>query len=255
MWNNRLARLWQYMAAVMFLVGCDKSSALSPDVPSAEIRSIASLKTLAQEVAVPIDESIIICGTITANDRYGEVRQRLFIEDASGAISVAVARSNNHIAYPIGSTLSIHCTALTLCNYGGKIELGCGVDAAGYTRPLDEVLEARHLRITSVATSWPKAQPLTFDQLDPSWIDRYVLFERVHFVEGGAWCTLDPTGEPMTTEHTLADEAGGSLTVRTLGTADYAREPLPAGSGRLYGVIDYFGGRYSLRVVNRGFDF
>lgn len=39
--------------------------------------------------------------------------------------------------------------------------------------------------------------------------------------------------------------------MRTLGSCSYAKEPLPEGRGSLYGVVDCFSGKYSLRVTNR----
>ncbi len=38
--------------------------------------------------------------------------------------------------------------------------------------------------------------------------------------------------------------------VRTDRRCDYARKPLPAGEGTLCGIVEYFNGRYRLRVTN-----
>ncbi len=38
-------------------------------------------------------------------------------------------------------------------------------------------------------------------------------------------------------------------------TCVYAKEPLPQGTGSLYGIIDYFAGKYTLRVTNREAEF
>ena len=45
------------------------------------------------------------------------------------------------------------------------------------------------------------------------------------------------------------------FTVRTAATCVYAKEPLPQGTGSLYGIIDYFAGKYTLRVTNREAEF
>ena len=84
-------------------------------------------------------------------------------------------------------------------------------------------------------------------------IDTRVRIDGVHFPQAGAkWCDTDPqTGRSVTTERTLADDEGHTLPVRTAGTCTYAKEPVPAGTGSIYGVIDYFDGKYTLRVTNR----
>ncbi len=86
--------------------------------------------------------------------------------------------------------------------------------------------------------------------------DTYVHFEGVRFVQQGNWCDPDPeTGRPATTERQIADASGREFTVRTAGTCTYATEPVPQGTGSVYGIIDYFNGKYTLRIANREVDF
>ena len=35
-----------------------------------------------------------------------------------------------------------------------------------------------------------------------------------------------------------------------MGCCDYARKPLPADEGTLCGIVEYFNGRYRLRITN-----
>ena len=48
---------------------------------------------------------------------------------------------------------------------------------------------------------------------------------------------------------------GTEFIVRTAGTCTYATEPVPQGTGSVYGIIDYFNGKYTLRIANREVDF
>ena len=76
--------------------------------------------------------------------------------------------------------------------------------------------------------------------------DTYVHFEGVRFVQQGNWCDPDPeTGRPATTERRIADHTGREFIVRTAGTCTYATEPVPQGTGSVYGIIDYFNGIFS----------
>ena len=61
--------------------------------------------------------------------------------------------------------------------------------------------------------------------------------------------------EAATTERRIADHTGREFIVRTAGTCTYATEPVPQGTGSVYGIIDYFNGKYTLRIANREVDF
>ena len=147
----------------------------------------------------------------------------------------------------------MRCNGLTLCNYGGKIELGAepGDYGAG-TIPREEL--SRHIRVTLPEEGEShRAAPLTFGEVSARHIDTRVRFDGVRFAEPGkAWCDTDPeTGRTVATERTILDAAGNEFTVRSAATCAYAKEPLPSGTGSLYGIIDYFAGKYTLRVTNR----
>lgn len=102
----------------------------------------------------------------------------------------------------------------------------------------------------------PRPAVCTFDAIGPRQTDTYVCFEGVRFTEAGPWCDTDPeTSEPQTSERTLTDAQGRTFRVRTLGTCAYATEPVPQGTGSVYGIIDYFNGKYTLRVSERRVEF
>lgn len=88
-------------------------------------------------------------------------------------------------------------------------------------------------------------------------IDTRVRFDDVRFADAGKnWCDTDPeTGRAVATEREIVDTRGRTFTVRTAATCVYAKEPLPQGTGSLYGIIDYFAGKYTLRVTNREAEF
>lgn len=215
------------------------------------VQSIAWLKAQSRGSVTPIGSVLYCEGVVTANDAYGELYRRVVVEDATAALTIVIERNNLYRHYPIGSTLRIDCNGLSLCDYGGKIELGTGIGTEGYTSGLNDEEAVRHLALLA-ATTHPAPLRLQFGEVTTDHIDRFVRFDGVRFVESGTWCDRDPlTGEPTTTERTILDAAGNRFVVRTLGSAHYAEEPLPEGNGSLCGVIDYFGGRFTLRVVNR----
>ena len=201
-------------------------------------------------------QDIIIRGFVTANDLYGEFYRTIVVEDASGGIAIAAEGSPLADLYPFGIVATVRCNGLTLCDYGGKIQLGTtpGDDGAGCI-PREEL--ARYIRTEPPGGETPSAQFLTFDAVSARHIDTRVRFDDVRFADAGkTWCDTDPeTGRAVATEREIVDTRGRTFTVRTAATCAYAKEPVPQGTGSLYGIIDYFAGKYSLRVTNREAEF
>ncbi|MCM1150528.1 MAG: DUF5689 domain-containing protein [Alistipes sp.] len=244
-----IANYGKLLLPVLLLVACDRTEPFAyenENRPEAT-HTIAYLKTRCDESHYEIVDQTVIRGTITGNNRYGEFPRELIIQDATGGIAIAADYSAADNPYPLGEELLVYCNGLMLYDYGGKIRLGKATDESTCI-PREEL--DRHLRISGRTPERPTAAPIRIDELTPAHIDTYVRIDDVRFPESGIWCDRDPeTGRYRTTERTLADAAGHTLAVRTAGTAFYAGEPLPSGNGSLCGIIDYFGGVYSLRIT------
>lgn len=215
------------------------------------LHSIAYLKSYATSDARRIEASLVVEGVVTSTDRLGEFERELIIEDESGGIGIAIESAELYRRYPIGSRLQIYCNGLTLYNFGGRIELGNERDAYLRHGIRPENLE-RYIRLLNPAERDPVPTVKQLTEIAPNDVGRYVRFDRVHFTEQGLWCNEDAEELPIATEHPIQDDRGNPFLVRTLPTCHYAKEPLPVGRGSLYGIIDYFNGRYTLRVVNYG---
>ena len=220
------------------------------------MHTIADLKARCTANSVAVTEDITLEGVVTGNDFYGEFYKTLVVEDASGGISLLIDGTRLAFDYPVGAAVTIFCNGLTLGDYGGKIQLGTAPDGDyGVGRIPHEEL-GRYLRRNPDKDGRPRPAVCTFDAIGPRQTDTYVCFEGVRFTEAGPWCDPDPeTSEPQTSERTLTDAQGRTFRVRTLGTCAYATEPVPQGTGSVYGIIDYFNGKYTLRVSERRVEF
>ena len=241
--------------SLLLLAGCDKATEPGfAETPEASQHTVAYLKSLCDgRASVAVTQDVTIRGFITANDLFGEFDRTIVVEDASGGISIAADHPSLADDYPFGAIATVRCNGLTLCNYGGKIELGAepGDYGAGAI-PREEL--SRHIRVTLPEEGEShRAAPLTFGEVGPRHIDTRVRFNGVRFADAGKpWCDTDPeTGRTVATERTILDAEGNEFTVRSAATCAYAKEPLPSGTGSLYGIIDYFAGKYTLRVTNR----
>lgn len=240
------------LLAAVLLISCDKSTEPRFDQATG-VRSIASLKALCEGASFAIRHDIAIRGRVTGNDRYGEFYKTLVVEDASGGISIAADRSDLWADYPFGCNITVHCNGLTLYDYGGKIVLGTipGTDYAGGAGRIPENDLPRYLTVNSPDEAPPQPQRLSIPDIDIRHADRYLRLEGIRFTDTGPWCDIDPgTHRPITTEHTIVDAAGNTFPVRVAGTCIYAKEPIPGGTGALCGIIDYFNGKFSLRMTN-----
>ena len=236
--------------------GCDRTSKLAFEGGPDQVRTIADLKARCTGSSVAVTENITLQAVVTANDLYGEFYKMLVIEDASGGISVAIDGTRLAFDYPVGAAVTLFCNGLTLGDYGGKIQLGTTPDGDYGVGRISRADLSRYLRRDPDRDKRPRPAELTFDAIGARQIDTYVCFSGVRFIQAGTWCDTDPeTSEPMTAERLLTDGQGRTFAVRTLGGCSYATEPVPQGTGSVCGIIDYFNGKYTLRISERRFDF
>lgn len=241
--------------SLLLVAGCDKATKPGFTEESEVSRhTVAYLKSLCDgRSSVAVTQDITIRGFITGNDLYGEFDRTLVVEDASGGIQIAAGDSSLADDYPFGAIATVRCNGLVLCNYGGKIELGSAAgDYGAEAIPQEEL--SRYIRVSLPGEGEKhRAAPLTFEEVGARRIDTRVRFDNVRFADPGAtWCDTDPeTGRTVATERTILDAGGREFTVRSAATCAYAKEPVPSGTGSLYGIIDYFAGKYTLRVTNR----
>ena len=173
--------------SLLLLAGCDKATEPGfAETPEASQHTVAYLKSLCDgRASVAVTQDITIRGFITANDLFGEFDRTIVVEDASGGISIAADHPSLADDYPFGAIATVRCNGLTLCNYGGKIELGAepGDYGAGAI-PREEL--SRHIRVTLPEEGEShRAAPLTFGEVGPRHIDTRVRFNGVRFADAG----------------------------------------------------------------------
>ncbi len=249
--------LW---TVLLLCMGCHESSSLdfAEEDPVSQHLSIAHLRSLCRGDYHPITEACWIEGTVVANDLYEEFPKTLILNDETGGIEIPIDELRLYRRFEIGSRLRVYCHGLALGNYGGSIQLGTpptgsyAVDRI----PLEEIDRYLH-RQAEAGDVYPTL--LSFSTIQPRHTDCYVRFERVSFAAeevGRRLCERDPaTGELQTTERHLVNEANDTLHLRIVAECHYATEPIPAGTGSVNGILEYFNGNRSLRIVNHEIDF
>lgn len=253
-----MVRTIEFMLCMVLLAGCDRSSEYHYDNPPVEGHSIADLKRLCPaDGTAKITRDMTLRAVVTANDLFGEFEKTLVVGDDSGGLEISIDHKAVNELFPTNAEVEIHCNGLAIGDYGGKPVLGAPPAGMYSVDRIPAVDLGRYIRVTDRNCGRRRAVPYDFSRLTTEDAGRYVRFEGVHFAETDAmWCDRDPDSHAMlTTERTLVDAAGRTLSVRTLAGCLYAKEPVPGGTGSINGIIDYFNGKFSLRVCNREIEF
>ena len=147
----------------------------------------------------------------------------------------------------MGCLVDVSCNGLTLGAYGGCLQLGTAPSQGYETGYVDEADIPAVVRIVGMAEEAVEPQAREIAALRPEDVGR------VQFVAGGraAWCDRDADDASgfTDTDRYVVDRSGNLLAVRTSRRAGFASWPLPAGSGRIEGMLSVFDGHYRLRVI------
>jgi hypothetical protein len=245
-------------AFVLQLCGCGDPTPM-PEFDNSPygIVSIAHLKTMAGSEPRTITEDISIEGYVVANDLYGEYYKSIVICDDSGGIEISVDARQTAKIFPYAAKVNIHCTSLSIGSYDGRIVLGAKSNEYGIGR-IEERDFARFISIDKLSPKATEPTEITIDAISAKDIGNYVEINDVSFsnADGLKWCDTDPTtGEAKTTTRQLIDQKGNTIFVRTIAQCSYAAELVPSGRGKIRSIVEKQNSRYSLRIVNRQFDF
>lgn len=247
-----MRRIVVAIISVIILSACHDSSAERSERPHGTI-SIAHLKSLATSESYTISDDIAIEGYVVANDLFGEYHKSIVICDHSGGIEIAIDLRQTASKFPISARVVVYCSGLTIGDYGGQLTLGA-IPEGKYT--VDRILEKDLERYILIDKTSPKAiEPteVAINDINTAHIGNYIRLNDVTFASQAdlTWCDKDSaTGEYVATERNISDRAGNKFTVRTIPECHYRDEKIPSGYGDLFGIVEYFNGSYSLRIVN-----
>ncbi len=240
------------MAVTAAATGCSSATTLD-EGKSTELISIAELKTESGY----IERSCTVRGRVTANDLMGEFPRRIVIEDEWGGVEVRIDDDKLYRQYPVGQTVEVICTGLTLfhddaCPYIGIPSVDPPVWAVPNAIPADRADRFIH-PLADRPIVMPEPRTLAITSCADRFVGSYVRFERLHFDASSetCWCETDPdSNRPVTTNRQAADSEGNTLIVRTSGSSEYACERLPQGDVSLSGILGCFNRTYQLRLIN-----
>lgn len=250
---KRIAKHISLFAAAC-CVACSSTSTPDKydDYPS-EV-SIAYLKSLGTGASTTIRRDVTVTGRVVATDKLAEFYKTVVVADESGGIELAVDSERTDVVMPLYSQVTIHCQMLALGDYAGKIVLGAQPSAQYVVDRIAESDLPHHIEVLAAADAPPEAYRTTIGHISTADISRYVVIDGARFIDeesGSAWCDIDPsTMRLVDTYRHITDNSGDTLAIFTRASCVYAPSRIPDGTCRLYGIVDYFNGRYSLTLSN-----
>lgn len=244
------------LLASVALVSCERDYDAPPlnepkyDGPAANT-TIAQLRQLGasatEDTPVVLEGEKIMKAVVTGNDESGNIYQKIFLQDETGAIEMEVAQNSVYNYYPVGQTVYVNLDGLSISVYGAEQQLG---DPNGYLyRTPWETFQQKVLKDGWADAS--AAKPLVIDDIstinaDPdNYKFKLVQFTNVAFANGGT-ATFAPSSDYG--QENITDSKGNTLLVRTSSYANFAANTLPTGRGNVTGILGRFRGSWQLTI-------
>lgn len=197
------------------------------------------------------DEDIVIRGRVIGNDITGNIYQQLIIQDETAAVTISVTKSDIYKSFPLGEEVLVNMTGLYVGKYANLFQIGAAgtrTDGSPTTNRMDEKTFDAHVerngapepdKIYTLDFSIAQIQSMKSSVADQQkYQSQLVQIKDVSFVGGGVetWATQGSSGD----NRYLQSATGQQLLVRNSGKSDFCTEKLPAGTGTVVGVLQWF---------------
>jgi hypothetical protein len=249
------------LTGIIFLNSCVKEKFDAPEItaPTVDFSSNSNIAVLNQlsdsfsaipvsDTTVPfgiITKDIIIEGTVVGNDESGNIYKNLYIQDASGAIDIALDAPGLYTNYRIGQKILVKCKGLYIGNYGGAPELGYI-----YNKTIGRIPAAfinDHLFLDGFPGAAPVPSLMTIPGFTSANRNSLVKLDSVYFM-GSDVGQVFGVSTATATNRTILDKNGNTLVIRTSNYANFAGKLVPSGYGSVTGILSIFNGTWQLIV-------
>lgn len=235
---GKLSLILMFMALVF--TGCEKTFDEPPYPQDPDITPTHTIKQLQQmytNAPVTINEDVILSGIVVGSDSTGNLFKKIVVQDETAGIDIEIDQSNLFNTYPVGKRVFIYAKGLTLATYGGMLELGLGVNDQNQPVRIPGSVISQYI---ATGTSRNVVMPIevTIDQLNENYQNMLVKVLGVEFSNLND--TYADAVNKLTTNRTIKDCKGNTLSVRTSGYASFAGEKVAQGNGSITGIYTFF---------------
>ena len=236
---------------------CAQTTGWTPNITIKGISEKFETLEVVDESTVKIfpNEDIILEATVVSNDEAGNFYKILYLEDATGALSLSIEGSNLFNDYRVGQTVHLNLSGLTIefDDWVGINEIGMG------TFIKDGAIGGIGRIPVSTLSSFLKSESCP-NELTPTVIDLYgnnnnnlgrlVKIDNVQFTKADLGSTYADalSNPPASASRTIEDCDGNPITLRTSGYAAFASVVIPEGRGSIMGIYTKYGTTYQLVI-------
>lgn len=200
---------------------------------------------------------ILVKARVISSDASGNVYKSLYIQDASGALTLSVNANSMNNQYRRGQEIVLDLTGMTIGKYAGLQQLGFPEDSPQYGKqttfmPYQFFLEhsqkngAPNLAEVDTIVINDFSELSGGPEVIRKWQSQLVRFNNCSFADGGK-ATF---AESKTTVSRTLNVQGGSIDVRTSGYSNFYANVLPEGKGDVVGLLGYFNSSYQLTLID-----
>lgn len=204
-----------------------------PDVmANTSIEELKALHTVGEEDQ-RIDADIVIGGVVIADDRNGNLQERIILQDETGGIVLRLKSVGLYNTFPVGRQVFVRARGLYLGDDQGVIELN---GSSG--RPLEEPLIDDHV-VAGAREQVLIPDTVSLEALDERHISTLVHLRNVQFAPADTGLFFSDIFERRSLDRLVVDCAGNEIRLRTSGYADFGNARTPGNRGGLtavYGV-------------------
>ena len=240
-----------------FILSCVKGDFDEPpiNIPTVDFDANTTLKELRESYTglKEITDDIIIKGVVTANDESGNLYKKMIIQDETGALELAIDQTNLYNDFKVGQRVFIKCKGLYIGDYNKLLQIGYIYN--GSIGRMPATLIKNHIFRDSLPGVKPQPEIMTIPSHDDTTfvkdirISRLVTFENVSFAEVNEVFAV-PTSDA--TNRKLMDQSGKIIIVRNSSYANFASQKIPAGYGKVTGILSVFGSTWQLTIREIG---
>ncbi|MDE6392554.1 MAG: hypothetical protein K2L59_04720 [Muribaculaceae bacterium] len=211
-------------------------------------------------------EHVIIKGRVISSDASGNIYKSLVLQDETAALAFSLNQSSMYVDYRLGQEVLVDMTGLNIGYYRGLQQVGApgepysgepqlGFMAYDYWLAHSERNglpdpDCAYIRYGKDDVPADKMHCFVFNSFDEvnsllltSMQSQLVEFRNVRFEGAGE---LNYSDYQESANRTLIDVNNQTLTVRNSGYSNFYNNILPEGTGRVRGILSYYGDAWQL---------
>ena len=201
-----------------------------------------------------ITEDIQIKARVTGNDVGGNLYKQIAIQDASGALLVAVNQNGMNGYLPEGQEILIDLKGLHIGGYRKQPELGAPYNGTSIGRMSKDIWQQHFKIVSSINEINPDAiQPVEFTSEFAKNYDnncgKLVVLKNVHFSNADGTSTLTTgtaTGGNFVNQ--TLKEFGSNVVIRTSTYADFGAMVMPKGAVTITGIATRYNNTWQILI-------